>query len=44
MDTDDRKEHLRWLPLRRIIFMSITNSEGRMLEVRMRVREMQGEE
>jgi len=44
MDTDDPKERLRCFSLRRIIFMSIKNSEGRMLEERMRLREMQGEE
>jgi len=40
MDTNDPKERLHC----RIIFMSIKNSEGRMLEERMRLREMQGEE
>jgi hypothetical protein len=44
MDTDDPKERLRCFSLCRIIFISIKNSEGRMLEERMRLREMQGEE
>jgi hypothetical protein len=44
MDTDDPKERLRCFFLRRIIFMPIKNNEGRMLEERMRLREMQGEE
>jgi hypothetical protein len=44
MDTDDPKERLRCFSLRLIIFMSIKNTEGRMLEERMRLREMQREE
>jgi hypothetical protein len=44
MDTDDRKECLRCSSLRRILFMSIKKSEGKMLEERMRLREMQSEE
>jgi hypothetical protein len=41
IDTDDPKERLRCFSLRRIIFTSIKNSEGRMLEERMRLREVQ---
>jgi hypothetical protein len=44
MDTDDPKERLRWFSLSRIISLPIKISEGRMLEERMRLREMQGEE
>jgi hypothetical protein len=44
IDTDDPKERLRCFSLRRIIFMSIKNSESRMLKQRIRLREMQGEE
>jgi hypothetical protein len=41
MDTDDPKERLHYFSVRRIISMSITNSEGRMLEERL--QEMHGE-
>jgi hypothetical protein len=44
MDTDDPKERLSCFSLRRIISMTIKNSEGTMVEERMRLREMQGEE
>jgi hypothetical protein len=44
MDTDDPKERLHCFSVRRIIFMSIKNIEGRMLEERMRLREMRGED
>jgi hypothetical protein len=44
MDTTDPKERLRCFSLRRILFVSIKKSEGRMLEERMRLQEMQGEE
>jgi hypothetical protein len=44
MDTYDPNRRLRCFSLRRIIFMSITNSEGRMPEERMRLQDMQGEE
>jgi hypothetical protein len=43
-DPDDPKKCLPCFSLRRIIFMSMKNSEGRMLEERMRLQEMQGEE
>jgi hypothetical protein len=44
MDINDPKERLHCFSFRGIIFMSIKNSEGAMLEQRMRLREMQGEE
>jgi hypothetical protein len=44
MDTVNPKERLRCFSVRRIIFLSIKDSEGRMLEERMHLREMQGEE
>jgi hypothetical protein len=42
IDTDDPKGRLHCFSLLRIIFMSIKNSEGRILEECMRLREMQG--
>jgi hypothetical protein len=44
MDTDDPKERLRCFSLRQVIFMSIKNSEGRVLEELTCLRVMQGEE